>query len=175
MFVICDAANCHLFSSDDNGHLYRSSTSINNFPRGFGEPVIALQDTVNKFALFEASCIYRIGNQYMLIVEAIGSDGHRYFRSWKASSLSGAWTALANTEANPFARANNVQFANGAAWTKSISHGELVRTQTDQTLTVDPCQPLRFLYQGLDPKAGGDYDALPYKLGLLTQTNAVKC
>ncbi|KDO16812.1 hypothetical protein SPRG_17700, partial [Saprolegnia parasitica CBS 223.65] len=66
-------------------------------------------------------------------------------------------------------------FPNGTAWTKSISHGELVRTQTDQTLTVDPCQPLRFLYQGLDPKAGGDYDALPYKLGLLTQTNAVKC
>ncbi|KDO22966.1 hypothetical protein SPRG_11813 [Saprolegnia parasitica CBS 223.65] len=108
----------------------------------------------------------------MLVVEAIGSDGHRYFRSWKASSLSGAWTALANTEANPFARANNVQFPNGAAWTKSISHGELVRTQTDQTLTVDPCQPLRFLYQGLDPKAGGDYDALPYKLAPIAKASS---
>ncbi|KAH9147453.1 hypothetical protein AeNC1_019428, partial [Aphanomyces euteiches] len=64
-------------------------------------------------------------------VEAAGSTG-RYFRSWTASSLSGAWTPLAASEANPFARSNNVAFP-GGAWTTSISHGELIRTQTDQT------------------------------------------
>ncbi|CAK4697997.1 unnamed protein product [Aphanomyces euteiches] len=172
MFVICDSANCHLFSSDDNGHLYRSQTSLANFPNGMSQPVIALQDA-NKNNLFEASAVYKTGNQYLLIVEAAGSTG-RYFRSWTASSLSGAWTPLAASEANPFARSNNVAFP-GGAWTTSISHGELIRTQTDQTLTVDLCKPLRFLYQGLNPKATGPYDSLPWQLGLLTQTNSAGC
>ncbi|CAK4077205.1 unnamed protein product [Aphanomyces euteiches] len=121
MFVICDSANCYLFSSDDDGHLYRSQTSISNFPNGISQPVIAMQDTSNIYALFEASAVYKAGSQYLLLVEAIGSDGNRYFRSWTANSLGGSWTPLANTEANPFARSNNVVFA-GSAWTKSISH-----------------------------------------------------
>ncbi|CAK4915051.1 unnamed protein product [Aphanomyces euteiches] len=158
MFVICDSANCHLFSSDDNGHLYRSQTSLANFPNGMSEPVIALQDA-NKNNLFEASAVYKTGNQYLLIVEAAGSNG-RYFRSWTASSL---W------------RVDPVGCVGGGAWTTSISHGELIRTQTDQTISVDLCKPLRFLYQGLNPKATGAYDALPWQLGLLTQTNSAGC
>ncbi|MET8053648.1 non-reducing end alpha-L-arabinofuranosidase family hydrolase [Streptosporangium sp. NPDC005286] len=35
MWVTCDTVNCHLFSSDDNGHLYRSQTTVANFPNGF--------------------------------------------------------------------------------------------------------------------------------------------
>ncbi|KAF2478387.1 glycosyl hydrolase family 62 protein [Lindgomyces ingoldianus] len=169
MWVICDASNCHLFSSDDNGHLYRSQTSLSNFPSGMGSTVIALSDSKN--ALFEASNVYSIGeSKYLLLVEAIGSDGARYFRSWTASSLSGPWTGLANSESNPFARSNNVVFS-GTAWTKSISHGEVVRTNVDQTMTISPCN-LRYLYQGLSPSASGDYNTLPWKLGLLTQTNS---
>lgn len=176
MWVVCDDALCHLFSSDDNGHLYRSQTSLSSFPHGMSEPVIALEDA-NRYALFEAACIYRIeGGQgdarYLLLVEAIGSDSHRYFRSWTSASIDGQWRPLADSEANPFARSNNVVFGNGAwPWTKSISHGELIRTQTDQTLTISPCN-LRFLYQGLDPNAGGEYNALPWRLGLITQTNS---
>src|SRR5690349_8694695 len=41
MWVICDSANCYLFSSDDNGHLYRSQTSVSQFPNGFTNTVIA--------------------------------------------------------------------------------------------------------------------------------------
>ena len=37
MCVICDSANCYLFSMDDNGHLYRSQTSVANFPNGMGK------------------------------------------------------------------------------------------------------------------------------------------
>ncbi|KPI40174.1 Extracellular exo-alpha-L-arabinofuranosidase [Cyphellophora attinorum] len=173
MWVICDASNCHLFSSDDNGHLYRSSTPASQFPNGFGNganTVIALQDS-NPYALFEASNVYTVGtNQYLLIVEAIGSGG-RYFRSWTASSLSGSWTPLAASESQPFAGAANVKFS-GTPWTKSISHGEMVRTNVDQTMTISPCK-LRYFYQGLDPtKDNGDYNSLPYRLGLLTQTNS---
>ncbi|SMD27535.1 non-reducing end alpha-L-arabinofuranosidase family hydrolase [Kibdelosporangium aridum] len=170
-WVICDSAKCYLFSSDDNGHLYRSETTVANFPNGMGNTVIALQDP-NKFKLFEAPNVYKVtgSNTYMLIVEAIGSDGKRYFRSWTAPAITGPWTALADTEANPFARSNNVTF-DGAAWTRDISHGEMIRDGIDQTLTISPCN-LRFVYQGMDPNATDPYNLLPWRLGLLTQTNS---
>ncbi|SCL72127.1 Glycosyl hydrolase family 62 [Micromonospora chersina] len=169
MWVICDSANCYLFSSDDNGHLYRSQTTLADFPNGMTNTVIAMQDS-DRNRLFEASNVYRVGEQYLLLVEAIGSDGRRWFRSWTAPAVTGPWTALADTEGNPFARADTVTFP-GDAWTRDISHGELIRSGYDQTLTVSPCN-LRYLYQGLDPAAGGDYNGLPWRLGLLTQTNS---
>lgn len=169
MWVICDTADCYLFSSDDNGHLYRSQTSVDSFPAGMSDTVIAMSDR-DKNKLFEACNVYKVDDQYLLIVEAIGGDGQRYFRSWTADSIAGEWAPLADTEANPFARSNNVAFA-GSVWTKSISHGEMIRDQVDQTMSISPCK-LRYLYQGLDPKAGGNYNSLPWRLGLLTQTNS---
>ncbi|WP_241773988.1 non-reducing end alpha-L-arabinofuranosidase family hydrolase [Micromonospora haikouensis] len=169
MWVICDSANCHLFSSDDNGHLYRSQTSVANFPNGMSQPVIAMQDA-NKNRLFEASNVYRVGDRYLLLIEAIGGDGRRWFRSWTSTGIAGPWQALAAEENNPFARHNNVIFS-GTAWSRDISHGELIRSGNDQTLPISPCN-LRFLYQGLDPNAGGDYNSLPWRLGLITQTNS---
>lgn len=171
MWVICDAASCYLFSSDDNGHLYRSQTTMANFPNGFTNTVIAMRDS-NKNNLFEASNVYKIAgqNQYLLLVEAIGSDGRRYFRSWTSSSLTGSWSQLAASEGNPFARANNVTFP-GGQWSKDISHGEMIRSGNDQTLPINPCR-LQYLYQGKNPSAGGDYNSLPWRLGLLTQTNS---
>ncbi|QTE02816.1 non-reducing end alpha-L-arabinofuranosidase family hydrolase [Streptomyces cyanogenus] len=171
MWVICDSADCYLFSSDDNGHLYRSQTTVGQFPNGFTNTVIAARDA-DKYALFEASNVYKVqgGNQYLLLVEAIGSDGRRYFRSWTSGSLAGSWSPLAASESNPFARASNVSFPSGA-WTRDISHGEMIRAGYDQTLTVPACR-LQYLYQGLDPNAGGDYNSLPWRLGLLTQTGS---
>ncbi len=168
--VACDAANCHLFSAGDNGQIYRSQTTLANFPNGFGDTVIALQDA-NRNNLFEAPQIYKVREtgQYLMMVEAIGAGG-RYFRSWTASSLSGAWTPLAASESNPFAGDANVSFPNGK-WSQGISHGELLRSGYDQNVEVSVCN-LRFLYQGLTPGASGDYGKLPYRLGLLTLTNS---
>ena len=171
MWVICDEADCHLFSSDDNGRLYRSQTPVADFPNGMSEPVIALQD--EKFNLYEASNVYSTGNSsYLLLVECIGAGdsagGLRYFRSWTSGSLSGNWTALAATQENPFMGEANVKFANGTKWTKSISHGEIIRTDVDEKLKITP-SGMRYLYQGIDPAASGTYNALPWKLGLLTQ------
>jgi endo-1,4-beta-xylanase len=171
MWVICDSANCYLFSSDDNGHLYRSQTTLSQFPNGMTNTVIAAQDA-NRNNLFEASNVYKVQdkNQYLLIVEAIGSDGRRYFRSWTSGSIDGSWTSLAASESNPFARASNVTFPAGT-WTKDISHGEMIRAGYDQTLTISPCK-MQYLYQGQDPNSSGDYNSLPWRLGLLTQSNS---
>ncbi|KAH6903164.1 glycosyl hydrolase family 62 protein, partial [Coprinopsis sp. MPI-PUGE-AT-0042] len=170
-WVICDALNCHLFSSDDNGHLYRSQTPVSSFPEGFNEPVIAMEDP-ERYRLFEGSNVYRYGkNKYLLIVEAIGSDNRRWFRSWTSSAIEGPWTSLADTESNPFARANNVGFQD-VAWTKDISHGEMIRSGIDQTLTIDP-RNIRYAYQGIDPEAMPiKYGDSPYRIALLTQTNS---
>lgn len=172
MWVVCDETDCYLFSSDDNGQLYRSQTTVEDFPNGMSQPVIALQDA-DRFRLFEAACVYRLTTGgYLLLVEAIGVNGDRYFRSWTSDSIAGEWEELAGSEEDPFAGASNVVFEDGAeAWTNSISHGELIRTETDQTLTISPCG-LRFLYQGLDPAADDTYNALPWRLGLITQTNS---
>lgn len=170
-WTICDSANCYLFSSDDNGHLYRSQTTLANFPNGFTDTVIVMQDS-NRYRLWEASNIYKLtgSSTYLLLVEGIGSNGKRFFRSWTSSSLTGTWTPLADTESNPFARSTNVAF-DGTAWTQDISHGEMIRDGIDQNLTINPCH-LQYLYQGMDPSATGSYSTLPWRLGLLTQTNS---
>ncbi|MGQ3053695.1 MAG: non-reducing end alpha-L-arabinofuranosidase family hydrolase [Roseateles sp.] len=169
-WIICDDSKCHLFFTDDHGSFYRAETPIERFPQGFSTPVVVLKE--KREDLFEASNTYKIAgtNQYLTLVEAMGPGG-RYFRAWTADRLEGPWKPMPGAPMNLFAGAQNVRFQ-GRVWSEGVSHGELVRAGIDQTLAIDPCKPLRFLYQGLDMLPGKKYEyiELPYRLGLITAT-----
>jgi hypothetical protein len=162
-WVICDDSRAHLFYTSLNGRMWRAETRLSEFPRGFGQPVLALQADI-----FEASHTYRLkgSGSYLTLVEAQAS-GRRYFKAYSSDRLDGVWTPVADTLEKPFAGVANVQFT-GEAWTTSFSHGELLRDGCDQTLTVDPAR-LRFLFQGVSDKEreGRSYGEIPWRLGLL--------
>ncbi len=168
--LICDDTHAYLFFTGDDGRFYRSRTRIEDFPKGMSDPEIAISDSRNN--LFEASITYRIkGTQtYLTLIEALSPA--RHYRAWTSDCLDGKWTPVAgaSTWEKPFAGIQNVAFEEGATpWTRDISHGEMIRDGYDEKMLLDP-DNLQMLYQGRDPNSGGNYNLLPYQLGLLRAT-----
>lgn len=166
-WVICDDTHAYLFFTGDNGRLYRSRTEIGNFPDGISDPETVIQET--RDTLFEGSMTYRIKgmDKYLTLVEGLRPS--RYYRAYISNRLDSEWTPVpdADTYEKPFAGIFNVSFDQGVKpWTTDISHGELIRDGYDETLTID-LKNLQMLYQGREPRSGGPYHALPYRLGLL--------
>jgi hypothetical protein len=165
-WVICDDQRAYLFFTSLNGKMWRMWTPLDQFPRGFDHCELALQADI-----FEASHTYRLLGQqkYLTVVEAQGGGGRRYYKAYLADRLDGKWEPLANTEAKPFAGAANVRQPD-PPWADSISHGELIRAGSDETLTVDPAN-LQFLIQGVSDtlRAGKSYSQIPWRLGLLVR------
>jgi hypothetical protein len=165
-WIICDDQRAYLFYTTNNGKMWRMWTRLEDFPRGFRDPQIALQGDI-----FEASHTYSLTgtNKYLTIIEA-NPGGRRYYKAYLADRLDGRWEPLADTAEKPFAGWSNVRPAAGvASWTDNLSHGELVREGNDETMPVDP-QHLCMVFQGMleSEKAGKGYGQFPWRLGLLT-------
>ena len=159
--VICNTTKCYLYYAGDNGHIYKSSMPIENFPGEFpGAQDSGIQGTSQN--LFEGVQVYSIqgSDKYLMLVEAQSNNG-RYFRAWTATDLEGPWTLLTDN----FAIKSNVTFSQN--WTNDISHGDLIRSSPDETFPIDPCN-LQMIFQGRDPNQNPTYNELPYRLGLLT-------
>ncbi len=164
-WIICDERKAYLFFTSLDGRMWRLWTSLEEFPRGFRDCTVALRGKI-----FEASHTYRIRGreQYLTIVEQ-NEGGRRYYKAFVAERLDGVWRPLADSAERPFAGAANIRPARGVGkWTDNVSHGELIRSGYDQTLTVDPAD-WQFLFQGcLDAEMRGrPYGQIPWRIGLL--------
>jgi hypothetical protein len=162
-WIICDEAKAYLFLTNLRGKMWRLSTDLAQFPQGFGDCELALQAKI-----FEASHIYKVegSDQYLAIIE---ENGRRYLKAYLADRLDGEWSPLADTADAPFAGWKNVRPASGIEeWTDNISHGELIRTNVNQTPTIDPGN-LCLLFQGMFDahKSGRAYGQFQWRLGLL--------
>lgn len=168
-WVIGNEHDAFLFFTGDDGTFWRSQTPLADFPVGWSDPVKVLELPRNEF--FEASHTYRLkgADKYLTLVEAIGPGDRRFYKAYVADRLDGDWQPVAGTWEKPFASLANVKFPAGTEpWTDSISHGELLREGSDETMTVDPAR-LRFLFQGCtaDERKGKSYGQYPWRLGLL--------
>jgi hypothetical protein len=163
--IICDDASCYIFYNDDAGGIYRGSMPIEQFPGKFTNDQLIIDEPTS--LIFEGIQVYSIkgSDEYLMLVE---NNGVRAFRAWTANDLGGEWTLLegADTTEQPFAGENNVTWPDGK-WTRDISHGDLVREDPSEKMTIDPCN-LQFLYQGRDPNQTPSYIDWPYRPGLLT-------
>jgi hypothetical protein len=171
-WMICDDTHAYLFFTGDNGRLYRSRTTLAEFPAGMSEPEIAIKES--RDILFEGSMTYKIKgtDKYLTLVEALSPS--RFYRAFLADRLDGEWTPVpgANTHDEPFAGIKNLAFEEGVEpWTAEVSHGEMIRDSNDETVTID-VNNLQMLYQGRHPSSNGrPYHELPYRLGLLKLYN----
>jgi len=167
-WVICDERHAYLYFTSLDGKMWRSRTPLDQFPKGWSDPVVALQGDV-----FEASHTYRLKGQerYLTLIEAQNGHGWRYYKAYTADRLDGLWYPLAATKDQAFASLRNVTQP-AQRWTDAISHGELIRAGIDERLEVDPSR-LRFVFQGVlvEQRQGKSYGAIPWRLGLLEPTN----
>jgi len=163
-WVICDQVKAHLFFTTLDGHMWREETSLEEFPTGWSEPVLAIEGDI-----FEASHTYKLqgADAFLTLVEAQNGHGWRYYKAYLADRLDGRWSPLAATREQAFASQANTKPV-GERWTDSISHGELLRAGYDERLEIDPAS-LRFLIQGVTDaaRAGLPYGEIPWQLGLL--------
>ncbi|MBL7218702.1 MAG: hypothetical protein ISS69_01190 [Phycisphaerae bacterium] len=170
-WMICDSKRAYLFITSLNGKMWRMSAKLEDFPHGFGDLVLALRADI-----FEASHTYKLSgtDKYLTVIEA-QAGSRRYYKAYLADRLDGKWTEASDGRRKPFAGLPNIRPADGvAAWTDNISHGELIRKGYDQTLLVDP-KNLRFIFQGAlqKEKAGKNYGAIPWRIGMLTPVKSM--
>jgi len=157
-YVICDTAMCYMYNSPSDGsrRIYLRSTPLRNFPNGWSGPTISLTDT------FEGVNVYRslADGQYYLVVEDLLDN--RYYELWTSSSAGGPWTRVSEK----WAWHGNLVF-NGASWTSSVSHGDILRAGVNQRLEISDINRADFLIQGTTQLSCCAYQQIPWDLGII--------
>ena len=155
-WCISDGTNVYCFYSAQDGSftIKRRSTTVANFPTGWSSPSVVATDT------FEAPCVYKSkadGKYYMMI-----ENLYRYFELWTASSPGGTWTKLKEQWAH-----KDKLIYNADHWTDQVSHGEILRSGTNERMEINNINQCEILIQGMPAGNYGDYANWPYDLGLI--------
>jgi hypothetical protein len=158
-WCISDGTNVYCFYSPMDGSrtIKRRSTTVANFPTGWSSASVVATDT------FEAVHVYKnkADGRYYMMVE----DINRYFELWTASNPGGTWTKLQEQWAH-----KSKLIYNADHWTDQVSHGEILRSGTNERLEISNINHCEILIQGVTSAnycPGGDYSASLYDLGLI--------
>jgi hypothetical protein len=158
-WIICDETTAYFFYTRSHRDVYVQSTSLKDFPNGFGNPRKVFS------GIHEAVHIYKVKDkpEYHMLYE-LNIKGERSFGLAAAKHLPGPWKKITDQYA---AGAQLKYPPNATVWTEEVSHGEFIRTGCDQRLEYNPEQ-VKFLIQGLRKKQHqGPYTQLPWKLGII--------
>jgi hypothetical protein len=145
---------CFYSASDGTRTIKRRRTTIANFPYNWESPTVVATST------FEAPCVYKnkADGKYYMMVE----DINRYMELWTATSLGGTWTKVSEEWA-----AKTDLIYNADHWTDQVSHGEIIRSGTNERLEINNIDHCDILIQGVVNGSYPDYASIPYDLGLI--------
>lgn len=158
-WVIADGNMVYLFYTEGHKGVMVRSTSLENFPSGWGESTMIFDN------VHEAVHIYKVKNknQFHMIYE-LNTKGIRSFGLAASHHLKGPWRKVTDRYATGDQLKNDENVEN---WTEMVSHGEAIRTGYDQHMEYD-AENTRWIIQGmLKNEMQEDYPSLPWKLGVI--------
>ncbi|MFT7160825.1 MAG: hypothetical protein ACI9GZ_002002 [Bacteroidia bacterium] len=163
-WVIADDEKVYLFYTEAHGGVIVRSTSVKDFPSGWGESK-KIFDNVH-----EAVHIYKMKDkkEFHMIYE-LNKNGVRSFGLARSCKLNGRWEKVTDHYAN----GNQLQYSGDTKpWTEMVSHGEVIRSGFDEKMAYDP-QNCRWLIQGImKSELTDDYPSLPWKLGIIEHVDS---
>lgn len=164
-WVIGDGESVYLFYTSDHREVRVRSTRLSEFPEGWG-PAKTVFGPVH-----EAVHVYRVrgSDEYHLLYEERDSADVRRFGLARAKTLLGPWERISHS----YAAGDRLQASKEfPLWTEELSHGEFVRSGSDERMEYDPDRPL-LLFQGLlREDHHDDYPNLGWKIGAATGRSA---
>lgn len=158
-WIICDDTTAYFFYTRGHRDVYVRTTSLQDFPRGFGEGRKVFS------GVHEAVHVYRAAGrgEYHMLYE-LNRGGRRSYGLAVAARLPGPWKKVTDE----FATGAQLRYPSDAdVWTEMVSHGEMIRRGCNQRLEYDPSRA-EFLVQGLlKSECRGPYPSLPWRLGII--------
>jgi len=163
-WFISDQQFGYLFITSKEGKLYRSETTLQQFPQGWSTPEVCLEGD-----FLEAGHIYKI-NEWNRFLAVIVSSRYlkRYHKAYVAEELNGPWEPFAVTRTQAFISRANVDFGSSEPWADSFGHGELIRSGIDERMLVSANNVAMLLPIVLRREMNGKlYREVPWKLPLV--------